>query len=197
MPEQTHLLSLCGSFWTPHRSVPGLQAWTRSTPSYCWRSLLTRVSRGWGISVWSDRLATKFHSPTSQTQNRWKLGSLPKASPNRKSTTTLIKPECGLISVNFSHFLTKTSKNDLNAPANFSWVSERGLGWSWTPFALQGGWMFGDPHRGPTLFPQQRRAEGGVRRWRQPHLLADHRAEGAGGGQSRLSCVFLGVYVNL
>lgn len=46
--------------------------------------------------------------------------------------------------------------------------------------------MFGDPHRGPTLLPQQRRAEGGVRRRRQPHLLADHRAEGAAGGQSRL-----------
>lgn len=57
--------------------------------------------------------------------------------------------------------------------------------------------MFGDPHRGPALLPQQGRAEGRLRRRRQPHLLADHRAEGAGGGQSRLSCTFLCLYVNL
>lgn len=46
--------------------------------------------------------------------------------------------------------------------------------------------MFGDPHRGPTLLPQQRRAEVGVRGRRQPHLLADHGSEGAAGGQWRL-----------
>lgn len=35
----------------------------------------------------------------------------------------LIKPDCGLISVNFSYFLTKISKSDPNTPANLSWVS--------------------------------------------------------------------------
>lgn len=59
-------------------------------------------------------------------------------------------------------------------------------------FSPQGGGMFGDPHRGPTLLPQQRRAEVGVRGRRQPHLLADHRSEGAAGGQRRpfFSCLF-------
>lgn len=50
--------------------------------------------------------------------------------------------------------------------------------------------MFGDPDRSPAVFPQQRRAEGGVWRRRQSHLLSDHRAERRAGGQSH-TCVNL------
>ena len=195
--KQTHVLSLCGSFRPSRHPVSVLQAWTRSTPSCCWRSLLVRVSRRWGRSVWSDRLAIKFRSPTIQTQNRWPLGSVPKASPNRKSTRRPSNPNVArsvFISPIFRlKYLKMIQTSVLTSVNRLSMQLMQG----WTPFALQGRRMFGDPHRGPTLFPQQRRAEGGVRRRRQPHLLADHRAEGAGGGQSRLSCIFLGAYVNL
>ncbi len=55
---------------------------------------------------------------------------------------------------------------------------------------LQDGWMFGDPDRSPAVFPQQRRAEGGVWRRRRSCLLSDHRAERRAGGQSH-TCVSL------